>query len=255
MDNTVLEVRELELSFGGLKALNGISLKVNKGEILALLGPNGSGKTCVLNVVNGIYKVQRGSVIFRGKDITGLAPHVIANFGIGRTFQNLELFRGMTVLDNLSFGRHSKMKSNIFSAGIYWGLGQKEEITSRQKVEEIIDFLELERYRKQLVGGLPFGIQKLVGVGRALAMEPELLLLDEPASGMSRQEKEDLARFLLRIKYQLGITVVWVEHDIKIVGDLCDQAAVLDNGHKIAEGSPDEVFTDPEVAKAYLGTT
>ncbi len=254
MDNTVLEVRDIELSFVGLKALNKVSLQVNQGELFALLGPNGSGKTCILNLVNGIYKAQRGSVIFQGKDITGFAPHVIAGLGIGRTFQNLELFRGMTVVENLIFGRHCKMKSNILSAGLYWGLGQKEEISSRRKVEEIIDFLELERYRKQLVGGLPFGIQKLVGVGRALAMEPKLLLLDEPASGMSRQEKEDLARFLLRIKYQLRITMVWVEHDIKIVGDLCDRAAVLDNGHKIAEGSAKEVFAHPEVAKAYLGT-
>lgn len=254
MDNTALELSNIELSFGGLKALNNVSLKVGQGELFALLGPNGSGKTCILNIINGIYKAQRGSAIFEGKDITGLHPHKIADLGIGRTFQNLELFGGMTVVDNLLFGRHTKIKTNIFSSGFYWGFGQNKELSSRRKVEEVIDFLELEHYRKQLVGGLPFGIQKLVGVGRALAMEPRLLLLDEPASGMSRQEKEDLARFLLRIKYQQEITMVWVEHDIKIVGDLCDRAAVLENGNKIAEGSPDDVFAQPDVARAYLGT-
>lgn len=254
MNNTVLEVRDIELSFGGLKALDRLSLEVGKGEILALLGPNGSGKTCVLNVVSGIYKAQGGSVTFEGRNITGLAPHLIARFGVGRTFQNVELFGGMTVLDNILLGRHVKMKSNIFSSGFYWKLGQKEEISSRRKAEEVIDFLELERFRKQLVGGLPFGIQKLIGIGRALAMEPKLLLLDEPGSGMSRQEKEDLARFLLRIKYQLGMTMVWVEHDMKIVSDLCDRAVVLANARKIAEGKSEEIVANPEVVKAFLGT-
>jgi len=252
-DEVCLEVRELSLSFGGIRALDGISLEVRRGEIFGLVGPNGAGKTCVLNIINGVYRPEKGRVFLEGRDITGLPSHKIAALGVGRTFQNVELFPHMTVLENLLLGCHTAMKSNLFSAGIFWGLGQKEELEFRRRVEEVIDFLELERYRKQQVAGLPFGVQKLVGVGRALAMKPRILLLDEPSSGMNRQEKEDLARFLLRIKYELGIPMLWVEHDIKLIGDLADRLAVLHYGRKIAEGRLEEVTARPEVIEAYLG--
>jgi branched-chain amino acid transport system ATP-binding protein len=252
-DGVRLEVRDLNLSFGGLQALEGVSLQLRGDEILGLVGPNGSGKTCVLNIINGIYKADSGRVIYEGRDIIGLPSHQIPALGIGRTFQNVELFPHMSVLENLLLGCHTAMKSNIFSAGVFWGLGQKEEIAFRRWVEEIIDFLELERYRKQPVSGLPFGVRKLVGVGRALAMRPRVLLLDEPSSGMNRQEKEDLARFLLRIKYELGIPMLWVEHDMKLIGDLADRLAVLDYGRKIAEGSLEEIISNPAVVHAYLG--
>jgi branched-chain amino acid transport system ATP-binding protein len=255
MQEILVEVQDIHLSFGGLKALNGIDLKVYQGEILGLVGPNGAGKTCLLNIISGVYKPDSGSVIFKGKEITGLSPHKAPEIGIARTFQLVELFKSMNVLDNVLLGCHCQMRGNIFSGGIFWGLGQKEEVRFREKVEEVIKFLELERYRRIPVGGLPFGIQKLVGVARALSMEPRILLLDEPSSGMNRQEKEDLARFLLRIKYELGIAMVWVEHDMKLISDLTDRIAVFQYGRKIAEGSAEEVVNHPDVIQAYLGTT
>jgi len=248
-----LAVRDLHLSFGGLKALDGVNLEIEKGEIFGLVGPNGAGKTCVLNVINGLYRAQRGSVLLNGRDITRLPPHKVAQLGIARTFQGVELFKHMTVLENLLLGRHILMRTGVLTGGILWGPALKEEVEHRRRVEEVIDFLELERYRKALVVNLPYGIQKLVGVARALAMEPQVMLLDEPSSGMSRQEKEDLARFLLRIKHELGITMLWVEHDMQLVGDLCDRMAVLHYGRKIAEGRPEEVTRNPEVIHAYLG--
>lgn len=249
----ILQVQNLKLNFGGIKAVDDVSLEVCEGEIVGLVGPNGSGKTSVLNIISGLYKASSGKVIFNGKDITGLAPHRVASLGIARSFQLVELFRLMTVLENLLLGCHTAIKSGIFSAGIYWGFAQKEEIVFRKWVEEIIDFMELERYRKQLVGSLPIGVQKLVGVARALCMKPRMMLLDEPSSGMNRQEKEDMARFLLRIKYELGIPIVWVEHDMKMIGDLADRLIVLHYGCRIAEGSLDEVRKNPEVARAFLG--
>lgn len=249
----VLQVNNLKINFGGIKAVDGVSLDVTSGEIVGLIGPNGSGKTSVLNIVSGLYKADSGKVLFEGKDISSLPPHKIASMGIGRSFQLGELFRLMTVLENLLLGCHVAMKSNIFTAGVFWGMAQKEEIAFRKRVEEIIDFMELERYRKHMVGGLSIGLQKLVGVARALCMHPKILFLDEPSSGMNRQEKEDLARFILRIKYELGIPVLWVEHDMKLIGDLTDRLVVLHCGHKIADGSFEEVSANPEVAKAFLG--
>lgn len=246
---------DLKLSFGGIKAVDGVSLEVPRREIVGLIGPNGSGKTSVLNIISGLYKANSGKVLFEGKDITGLPAHRIASLRIGRSFQLGELFRLMTVLENLLLGCHTAMRSNIFSAGFFWGLAQKEEIAFRKKVEEVIDFMELERYRKLLVGSLPIGVQKLIGVARALCMQPKIMFLDEPSSGMNRQEKEDLARFVLRIKHQLGIPVLWVEHDMKLIGDLADKLVVLNYGCKIAEGSFEKVCSNPEVIQAFLGTT
>ncbi|MEE8472415.1 MAG: ABC transporter ATP-binding protein [Dehalococcoidia bacterium] len=252
-DGVILEVNDLKLSFGGLQALDGVSFQLGGDNILGLVGPNGSGKTCILNIISGIYKADSGRVSFEGRDILGLPPHKIPTRGIGRTFQNVELFPLMDVIENILMGCHTAMKSNIFSAGIFWGMGQKEEVSFRRWVEEIVDFLELESYRKRPVSGLPFGVRKLVGLGRALAQRPRILLLDEPSSGMNRQEKEDLARFLLRIKYELGIPMLWVEHDMKLIGDLADSLVVLNYGSKIAEGGIEEIVSDPAVIEAYLG--
>lgn len=251
----LLQVQNLKLHFGGIKAVDDVSFDVLSGEIVGLVGPNGSGKTSVLNIISGLYKADGGKVIFDGKDITRVAPHRIAGMGIARSFQLVELFRLMTVLENLLLGCHTAIKSNIFSAGIYWGLAQKQEIAFRERVEEIVDFMELERYRKHLVGSLPIGVQKLVGVARALCMQPKMMLLDEPSSGMNRQEKEDMARFLLRIKYEMGIPIMWVEHDMKMIGDLADRLVVLHYGNKIAQGTMEEVRQNPKVAQAFLGET
>lgn len=249
----LLRIQNLRLNFGGIKAVDDVNFEVLSGDIVGLVGPNGSGKTSVLNIISGLYKPNGGKVIFDGKDITGIAPHRVASLGIARSFQLVELFRLMTVLENLLLGCHTAIKANIFSSGIYWGFAQKQEIAFRQRVEEIIDFMELQRYRKQLVGSLPIGIQKLVGVARALCMQPKMMLLDEPSSGMNRQEKEDMARFLLRIKYEMGIPIVWVEHDMKMIGDLADRLIVLHYGCKIAEGSLEEVRQNPKVAQAFFG--
>ena len=253
MNEVVLKAEGLSLSFGGNKALEDVTVEVRKGEIFSLVGPNGAGKTCVLNTIGGIYKADRGTVIYENRDITGIAPHNAAELGIARVFQNVELFGNMTVLENLLLGCHHFMKTNFLSAGLFWGLAQKREIRLREWVEEVINFLELERYRKQIAGMLPIGVQKLVGLGRALSMKPRLLLIDEVSSGMNRQEKEDIARFLLRIKYELGIPMLWVEHDTKMVTDLCDRMAVLHYGRKIAEGAPDDVLRSKEVLEVYAG--
>lgn len=250
-----VEIRNLSLGFGGIQALEDVDLTLGPAEILGLVGPNGAGKTCVLNVISGINQPSKGSVLFEGKSILGLRPHQIAALGVARTFQNVELFRNMSVLENLLLGCHTAIRSGLFSAGVFWGLAQKDECIIRRRVEEVIDFLELEMYRKAPAAGLPLGARKLVGLGRALAMQPRVLLLDEPSSGMNRQEKEDFARFLLRIKYELGIPMLWVEHDMKLIGDLADKLVVLDYGRKIAEGKVEKVVADPGVIQAYLGKT
>ncbi len=249
-----LQMDSISLSIGGLDILLDISLRTNKGELLALIGPNGAGKTSLLNCISGIYHPGAGEILLNGKDIAGVKSHDVATMGIARTFQHVELFRHMSVLDNLMVGRHLKMKSSLLSNGIFWGKTKNEEIKNRQVVEEIIEFLELEKFRKTDALSLGFGLQKIVGLGRALAMEPQILLLDEPSAGMNRQEKEDLARFILRIKYEIGITMIWVEHDMQLVGDLADKTVVLNFGNKIAEGPPSDVLNDPNVVKAYIGT-
>ena len=249
----VLDVAEVTLEFEGLRALAGVSMTVEAGALAALVGPNGAGKTSLLNCVGGFYTPTSGRITFGGRAIHGLPPHRIAAHGIARTFQFVELFRHMTVVDNLMLGRHRHMRTGIVAGALFWGRSRHEETLHRRRVEEIIEFLELERHRKERIGSLPFGIQKLVAMGRALAMEPVLLLLDEPSTGMNREEKENLARFLLRIKHELGITMLWVEHDMELVGDLADTVTVLDFGEKIAEGPPAEVLRDARVAEAYLG--
>jgi branched-chain amino acid transport system ATP-binding protein len=248
-----LRIERLVLKFEGLTAVDGVDLEVQGGHIHALVGPNGAGKTSLLNCVSGVYHPTGGGIYLAGRPLAGLPAHQIAALGVGRTFQFVELFRHMTVLDNLLLGRHLHMRTGVMAGGLFWGAARREEAAHRERVEEIIGFLELERYRKEFIGNLAYGIQKLVGVGRALAMEPRLLLLDEPSTGMNRQEKEDLARFLLRIKHELGTTMLWVEHDMELVADLADRVTVLHFGQKIAEGAPDTALRDPRVMEAYLG--
>jgi branched-chain amino acid transport system ATP-binding protein len=249
----LLSVRDLRLSFGGLEVLADVTVSVGRGEIMALVGPNGAGKTSLLNCVNGLYHPAAGRIVFDGEDIAGWPPHRVAGRGIARSFQLVELFRHMTVLDTLLLGRHVHMRTGIFRGGLYWGAGLREETAHRRAAEDVLDFLELAAYRRRPVASLPYGVQKLVGIGRALAMEPTLLLVDEAASGLTRQEKEDLARFMLRIKHELGVTLLWVEHDVQLVADLADRIAVLHYGRTIAEGTPVAVLADPVVADAYLG--
>jgi branched-chain amino acid transport system ATP-binding protein len=249
----VLRVDDVTLDFDGLRALTSVSMSVDAGALAALVGPNGAGKTCLLNCVGGFYAPTSGRIVFGDAAIQGLPAHRIAAHGIARTFQFVELFRGMTVLDNILLGRHRHMRAGVLAGSVFWGRSRREETAHRRRVEEIIEFLELERARKELVASLPFGVQKIVAIGRALAMEPRLLLLDEPSTGMNREEKENLARFLLRIKHELGMTMLWVEHDMELVGDLADTVTVLDFGQRIASGPPDAVLRDPRVIEAYLG--
>jgi branched-chain amino acid transport system ATP-binding protein len=247
-----LAIESLNLRFGGLVVLDGISFSADAGELLALIGPNGAGKTSVLNCISGIYRGE-GAIRFRGEDIGGRTPHEIARLGIARTFQHGELFPQMTVLENLLIGRHSRIRSNPISEMLFLPGVRREEIRQREAAEKIIDFVELERYRHTLVGGLPFGTQKIVGFARAIALEPALLLLDEPSAGLNRDEREDLARFILRIKHQLGIAMIGIEHDMQMVADLADRIHVLNYGRTLAEGRPDAVLTHPAVVEAYLG--
>ncbi len=254
-NNVMLRAEGIGLRFGGINALIDIDIDVRQGEIFAIIGPYGAGKTSFMNCINGFYRPQNGSIYFEGSEITHLPSHRIAELGIGRSFQGLQLFDGLSVLDNIMTGRHFRFKTGVLSDAIYFGRTRREEIKHRKVVENIIDFLEIETVRKHLVGALPYGVRKRVDLGRALAAEPKLLLLDEPLAGMNRDEKEDIARFILDISEEMGITIAVVEHDMGVVMDICDRVVVLDFGRKIAEGTPEEIRTNAEVIRAYLGKT
>ncbi len=250
---TVLNVQGIDISFGGVQALLGVSIEVNEGEILACIGPNGAGKTTLINCISGWYHPDQGQISLDGQDITRLPAHRVATLGVARTFQNIALFKRMSVLDNIMSGAHVRMRSNFLSCGIYWGFGQKEEVHYRELAEDIIDFLEIEHIRKTPAGSIPMGLQRRVEVGRALASQPKLLLLDEPMAGLNVEEKEDMARFILDVNEERGIPVVFIDHDMGVVMDISDRVVVLDHGVKIADESPEKVRKDPQVVKAYLG--
>jgi branched-chain amino acid transport system ATP-binding protein len=249
----VLKVEKVSLSFGGVKALRDVSFDVRQHEIRAIIGPNGAGKSSMLNVINGVYHPQEGTVAFRGKVRREVDTHDAAASGIARTFQNIALFKGMSVLDNIMTGRNLKMRSNIFLEALWLGPARRQEIENRRKVEEVIDFLGLQAVRKTPVGRLPYGLQKRVELGRALAAEPMMLLLDEPMAGMNLEEKEDMSRFILDVNDQYGTTIVLIEHDMGVVMDLSDRVVVLDYGQKIGDGTPDEIRSNQAVIDAYLG--
>ncbi|CAM5792117.1 ABC transporter ATP-binding protein [Rhizobacter fulvus] len=251
----ILEVKNISLAFGGVKALTDISFDVKEHEIRAIIGPNGAGKSSMLNCINGVYQPQQGSISFRGQTFKHMNSRQVAEMGMARTFQNLALFKGMSVLDNIMTGRNLKMKSNLFQQAIRWGAAEREETEQRQVVERIIDFLEIQPYRKTPVGKMPYGLQKRVDLGRALAMEPQVLLLDEPMAGMNVEEKQDMSRFILDVNDEFGTTIVLIEHDMGVVMDISDRVVVLDYGKKIGDGSPQEVRSNPDVISAYLGTS
>ena len=252
-DDILLSVDHISLSFGGVRALEDINFDIRKKEIFAIIGPNGAGKTSMLNVINGFYHPQQGEIHFKGLHRKQMRPHEAAVQGIARTFQNVALFKGMSTLNNIMSGRNLKMKSNLFWQALYYGPARKEEMENREVVEDIIDFLEIQSIRRTPVGKLPYGLQKRVELGRALAMEPELLLLDEPMAGMNIEEKQDMCRFILDINEQYGTTIVLIEHDMGVVMDLSERMIVLDYGRKIAEGTPDEIRGNQTVIDAYLG--
>ena len=249
----LLSVDHISLSFGGVTALEDINFDITKKEIFAIIGPNGAGKTSMLNVINGFYQPQKGEIQFKGIHRKQMRPHEAALQGIARTFQNVALFKGMSTLNNIMSGRNLKMKSNLFWQALYYGPARKEEMENREVVEEIIDFLEIQSIRRTPVGKLPYGLQKRVELGRALAMEPDLLLLDEPMAGMNLEEKQDMCRFILDINEQYGTTIVLIEHDMGVVMDISERMIVLDYGRKIAEGTADEIRGNQKVIDAYLG--
>lgn len=254
MDNAVqLSVEDVHLAFGGTQALMNVSFDAREGDLLAIIGPNGAGKTSMLNCINSFYRPDKGRIIFKGYDLTRLPSHRVAPLGIARTFQNIALYTGMSVLDNLMAARHVHMSHGMLAGALYFGRASKEEVEHRIVVEEIIDFLEIEHIRKAVVGALPYGLRKRVELGRALALEPKLLLLDEPMAGMNIEEKEDMARFILDIHELQGVTTLLIEHDMGLVMDIAERVIVLDFGLKIAEGTPDEIKNNPKVILAYLG--
>lgn len=252
-ESAFFQLSELSIQFGGIKALDKVHLGVERGMVHAIIGPNGAGKTTLLNCISRQYKADSGKITFQGRDILKLKPHQVISKGIARTFQNIELFTNMSVMDNMLLGRHSKRHTGIFSDMLFWGKSQRQEMMFREKVEEVIDFLDLQAYRDQAINNVPYGVQKNVELGRALVMEPDLLLLDEPSSGLNMEETQDLAFWIDDIKKDLGITIILVEHDMRLVIDTCDTVTALDYGGVLAMGKPKEVVNDPEVVKAYLG--
>jgi branched-chain amino acid transport system ATP-binding protein len=253
--DVILDVNNISLSFGGVKALTDISFDVREHEVRAIIGPNGAGKSSMLNCINGVYQPQEGTISFRGQTFHHMNSHQVATMGIARTFQNLALFKGMSVVENIMTGRNLRIKSNLFLQALRLGPAQREEEAHREFVERIIDFLEIQAYRKTPVGLLPYGLQKRVDLGRALAMEPQVLLLDEPMAGMNLEEKQDMSRFVLDVNDEFGTTIVLIEHDMGVVMDISDRVVVLDYGKKIGDGTPDAVRNNEEVIRAYLGTS